>query len=74
MVLQESELEYQTVLVQPSACPNTEYWADGNLQPHAHYYELRYDYYECPGCGQWGRMLAYKTMYGCQLTMENLSY
>lgn len=74
MAFQESEFEYQDVLVQPSACPVTEYWADGNLKPHVHRYELRYDYYECPSCGQWGRMLAYKTMISCQASMKSSSY
>lgn len=60
----------QTVIVQPQDCPMTAFWADG-LYPHEHYYKLRYDNYECPNCGHWGRMLMGREFTGCQLTMSS---
>lgn len=70
MVFQESTYEYQTVLVQPSACPNTSWIQSESMGPHEHEFELRYDLYECPNCAQWGWKLAYKTMISCEAGLK----
>ena len=72
MTYESTNYEYESVLVQPSACPNTSWMQNESLEPHWHTYKLRYDTYMCPSCSRWGRLFVSRTMSSCAAATKSV--